>query len=152
MVFSLFKKLKKKISSKKKVRKTSKKKAVKKRQAIKSKRPVAKKQIRKKSKAKRAVKGKSRLAKVSRPQVPGQFIGDITHYFSKVGAAVLIVNNGELRITDKIMIVGHTTNFEQIITSMQINRQPIQVAKKGDEIGLAVKSRVRQGDKLYKIT
>jgi len=52
---------------------------------------------------------------------------------------------------ETVKIKGHTTDLTQIITSMQIDRVDISNAKKGDEIGLQVASRVRQHDKVYKI-
>ena len=42
-------------------------------------------------------------------------------------------------------------DFEQKIKSMQVNHAPIEKASKGQEIGLKVKSKVRHGDKVYKI-
>ena len=77
-------------------------------------------------------------------------MGEITHFFPKVKAAVLKAKI-PLSIGDNIWIKGHTTNFKQIVTSMQINRVPINNAKKGDEIGLLVVSRVRHGDIVYKL-
>jgi len=52
---------------------------------------------------------------------------------------------------DTVKIKGHTTDLTQIVSSMQIDRVEISSAKKGDEIGLQVSSRVRQQDKVYKI-
>jgi len=52
---------------------------------------------------------------------------------------------------ETIKIKGFTTDITQIANSMQIDRVEIQSAKKGDEIGLKVNSRVRQQDKVYKI-
>ncbi|MBM3245330.1 MAG: translation elongation factor-like protein [Candidatus Omnitrophica bacterium] len=76
-------------------------------------------------------------------------IGLITHYFPKVRAAVIKLK-APLSVGDSIKIKGHTTDFTQVISSMQIDRVPITNAKKGDEIGLLVNSRVRQHDKVCK--
>ncbi|MBU4036868.1 MAG: translation elongation factor-like protein, partial [Proteobacteria bacterium] len=51
---------------------------------------------------------------------------------------------------DLVKIKGHTTDFKQAVTSMQIDRVPIDQAKKGQEIGVLVDSRVRQHDIVYK--
>ncbi|MFA5115230.1 MAG: hypothetical protein WC469_04110 [Candidatus Omnitrophota bacterium] len=72
-------------------------------------------------------------------------IGMITHYFPKVQAAVVKLNL-PLKVGDTIKIKGHTTDFIQSVTSMQIDRVPISVAGKGKEIGLMVNSRVRRND------
>jgi translation elongation factor EF-Tu-like GTPase len=58
---------------------------------------------------------------------------------------------GPLAKGDTVKIKGHTTDLTQIVSSMQIDRVDIETAKKGDEIGLLVSTRVRQQDKVYKI-
>jgi len=77
-------------------------------------------------------------------------IGIITHYFPHVKAAVLKVKI-PVTVGDEIWIKGHTSDFKQKIISMQIDRDPILKAKKGEEIGLMVTSRVRRRDIVYKI-
>lgn len=80
-----------------------------------------------------------------------QEIGVIEHYFSKIGVAAIKITDGNLKIGDRIHIKGATTDFEQTVESMEINRQKIETAKPGDEIGIKVIDRVREGDKVYKI-
>ena len=76
-------------------------------------------------------------------------IGEITHYFPKAGAAVIKLER-PLKVGDKIKIVGGKEGeFEQTISSMQIDRQPIQEGKVGDEVGVAVDQQVREGYKVY---
>lgn len=78
-------------------------------------------------------------------------IGKVTDYFAKIGVAALIVENGELNLGDTIHFVGHTTDFEQKVASMQTEHQAVDSAKSGDGIGIKVKDRVRHGDKVYKV-
>lgn len=78
-------------------------------------------------------------------------IGKISHYFGHIDVGVIEISAGELKPGDKIAIRGHTTNFEQEVKSMQIEREKVQVGKKGDGIGIKVKERVRPGDTVYKI-
>lgn len=77
-------------------------------------------------------------------------VGKVTHYYPKIGVAVVKVE-GELKIGDKISIEGATTNFEQTVDSMEIEHEKIEVAKPGDSIGLKVVDRVRENDNVYKI-
>jgi hypothetical protein len=77
-------------------------------------------------------------------------IGKIIHYFPHVKAAVIKLS-APLSIGEKIKIKGHTTDFTQVITSMQMDRVDITSAKPKEEIGLLVNSRVRQHDTVYKI-
>jgi putative protease len=81
----------------------------------------------------------------------GKLIGKVTHYFDKIGVAVIALDD-TLKVGDTIRIIGGLdTDFEQEVESMQIEHQPIQEAKKGDEIGLKVKEKVREGYKVYKL-
>ncbi len=105
----------------------------------------------KKSVKKTAKKGKRPVAKTTAPKIEGTFIGRVTHYFPHVNAAVVKIEKSSLKLGDKILVKGHTTNFKQPINSLQIDRSPIEEAKPGDEIGLEVKSRVREHDAVYKI-
>lgn len=123
--------------------------ALKKRKAVKKK-AVRKKIIKKKAVKKKPAKKKALKKKpVSLEKIYGKALGEITHYFPKVRAAVVKVAT-VLSCGDNIKVKGHTTDFTQTISSMQIDHIPVTSAKKGDEIGLLVNSRVRQGDKVYK--
>lgn len=77
-------------------------------------------------------------------------IGKITHYFTKIGVGVVKLS-GTLRIGDKIRVRGKNTDFEQKLDSMQIDKGNIEEAKKGQEIGMKVKERVRKNDKVFKV-
>jgi len=79
-----------------------------------------------------------------------QLVGKITHYFNKIGVAVVEVS-GEIKVGDKISIEGKSEPFEQVVESMQIEKQPIQEAKPGQAIGLKVEKPVKEGDLVYKI-
>ncbi|MBM3233939.1 translation elongation factor-like protein [Candidatus Pacearchaeota archaeon] len=77
-------------------------------------------------------------------------IGVITNFFEHVNAAAIKLS-GALKIGDKIKIKGGETEFEQVVDSMQINRVPVKAAKKGDEIGVLVKEKVRKEYKVFKV-
>jgi len=79
----------------------------------------------------------------------GKLVGQISHYFPHVSAAVLKVIV-PLKIGDKIKVVApNGQEFEQSIESMQIDRAEIAEAKPGDEIGLKVEQKVHEGCKVY---
>lgn len=77
-------------------------------------------------------------------------VGKISHYFPKIGVAVLDVT-AEVKTGDKIHIVGTTTDFEQEVFSMQVDKTPIKIAKKGQSVGLKVDELIREGDRVYKL-
>jgi len=75
-------------------------------------------------------------------------IGKITHFFEKIGVAVIeLVDN--LKVGDVINIQGATSNFKQLVDSMQIEHKNVRRAKKGDAIGLKVKEKVRPNDRVF---
>jgi hypothetical protein len=113
--------------------------------------PKKKKVVKRKVAPKRLKRLKKRPArkKVAAKKVKEDIIGRVTHYFPKVRAGVIKLKK-PLSIGQTIKIKGHTTDFTQNITSMQIDHVPINSAKKGQEIGLLVNSRVRQHDLVYK--
>ena len=79
-------------------------------------------------------------------------IGLIEHYFDKVNVGAFTITNGELSIGDTIHITGHTTDFTTTIESMQIEHDMVEKAKKGDSIGIKVSEKVREHDKVFKVT
>jgi putative protease len=76
-------------------------------------------------------------------------IGRITHFFSKISVAVIELTE-PLAVGDTIVLKGPTTDFEQVVESMQIEHQNVQSAKAGQSIGLKVAQRVRENDTAYK--
>ena len=77
-------------------------------------------------------------------------IGKVTNYYSKINVAVVELS-APLKKGDEIAIEGTTTEIAQVVESMQIDRQDIDSAKAGQDIGLKVKDRVRIGDTVYLI-
>jgi len=75
-------------------------------------------------------------------------IGKVTHYFDKVGVAVVELSDN-LNVGDEIHIKGSTTDFTQEVEAMQVEHEDIESAKAGDAIGLKVIDRVRLNDRVY---
>jgi len=76
-------------------------------------------------------------------------IGHVTHFFSKISVAVIELS-APLAVGDTILIKGPTTDFEQVVESMQIEHKNVQRAEAGQSIGLKVVQRVREKDTVYK--
>jgi putative protease len=75
-------------------------------------------------------------------------VGEIAHYFGKIMVAAIKVK-AEIKVGDTLHIKGHTTDFEQVVDSIQIEHESIPKAKKGDDIGIKVKDHVREGDEVF---
>jgi translation elongation factor EF-1alpha len=78
-------------------------------------------------------------------------VGVVSHYFGKVDVAGIDLT-GDLAVGDTIRISGHTTEFTQTVDSMQIDHASVDTAGPGDQIGIKVADRVREGDTVYKVT
>lgn len=88
---------------------------------------------------------------VQNPQEEGELIGEVVHYFSKIEVAVIKLSDN-LSVGDTIRIAGgESTDFNQTVESMEVEHEKIDKAKKGDEVGLKVKEKVREGYKVYKL-
>jgi putative protease len=78
-------------------------------------------------------------------------VGRVEKFFAKPSVAAIEVTAGALRIGDKLHFKGHTTDFEETVTSMQVENQPIEEAKPGDLVGIQVKERVRENDTVFRV-
>jgi len=79
-------------------------------------------------------------------------IGTVTHYYNHLHVAGVSITDGELHKGDVIHVIGHTSDFEQKVESMQIDHESIEVAKSGDQIGLSVIEHAREHDTVYMVT
>jgi translation elongation factor EF-Tu-like GTPase len=80
----------------------------------------------------------------------GKPIGEISHYFGNIGVAVIDLTD-TLKEGEEIRVVGGETDFTQTATSMEVDREKVHEAKKGDSVGLKIDQKVRQGYKVYKV-
>ena len=78
-------------------------------------------------------------------------IGRVVDYFAQINVAGIDLTR-KLQVGDTIRIKGHTTDLEEMVESMQIEREQVEEAGPGDKIGIKVKDRVRGGDHVYKVT
>jgi translation initiation factor IF-2 len=79
-------------------------------------------------------------------------VGIVNKYFDKIGVGMIQVTQGELSVGDTIHVKGASTDLSATINSMQVNRQPVQTAKSGEEAGIKLDGKVRPKDKVLKVT
>jgi len=77
-------------------------------------------------------------------------IGVVSNYFEHVGVAVIKLT-GELKVGDVLKFVGGEVDYDVPVEGMQVNHENVKKAKKGDEIGIKVKEKVRKDYKVYRI-
>jgi translation initiation factor IF-2 len=78
-------------------------------------------------------------------------VGKVMDYFAKIEVAGIDLTQ-PLRVGDRIRLKGHTTDFEQVVASIQIEHDSVEEAKAGDKIGIKVAERCRGGDTVYKLS
>ncbi len=78
-------------------------------------------------------------------------IGTVTHYYSHLHVAGVVITDRKLHKCDTIHVTGHTSDFEQIVESMEIDHETVEVAKPGDEIGLLMIEHARDHDTVYMV-
>jgi len=74
----------------------------------------------------------------------------VTHYYGKIGVAIVELS-GEIKIGDKVRVQGGSHEFDQEVGSMEVDRQSVETAKKGDIVGLKVNEKAPQGAKVHKL-
>lgn len=79
-------------------------------------------------------------------------IGSVTHYYDKIGVAVVKLKSGDLKVGDEIKLINlNGSEFTQKVESMQIEHAAIDIAKAGDEFGLKVVQPVKAKTEIVKI-
>ena len=89
-----------------------------------------------------------------RPQpVPAeQRIGVVTHYYSHLSVATMRLEPGTtLRVGDVIHVLGHTTDFNQSVESLEVDHKPVLEVGPNDDFGLKVAQHAREHDDVFKV-
>jgi len=116
-----------------------------------SKKPAKKSKPKRKRSSKKKRSPPKKPSKSTKDSVSGVLVGEITHYFDKIGVGVIHLSKMGLKAGDMITIEGRSTRFQQKVSSMQIESVDVKVAAKGKLIGVKVKKRAKTGDLVYKI-
>ncbi|HUC01442.1 MAG TPA: translation elongation factor-like protein [Candidatus Paceibacterota bacterium] len=104
-----------------------------------------KKAAKKKAASKRRSAAKRKAAPVKKVKP----IGRVTHYYTHIKVAIVKFNTN-VKAGTSLYFKGATTDFTEAAKSMQFDHVPVAVAKKGKQIGIKLKKRVREGDGVYK--
>ena len=77
-------------------------------------------------------------------------IGFVVNFFKKISVAAIEITDGTVVVGDTLHFLGHTTDYEAIVNSIQIDQNSVTEAKTGDSVGIKVAEAARKGDKVYK--
>jgi translation initiation factor IF-2 len=79
-------------------------------------------------------------------------IAKVTHYYDKIGVAVVEVLKQPLKVGDVIKISGHDNEFNQAVSSLQIEHTQVKEIKAGESGALKTDKPVKEGDVIYLVT
>ena len=77
-------------------------------------------------------------------------IGRVTHYYSHLHVAVLTLSDS-LKLGDRIHFYGHSSDFTQRVSSMEIEHHSIVWVKPGDNVAIKVVQPVHVHDIVYRV-
>ena len=81
----------------------------------------------------------------------GIMVSEVNHFYNRIMVAVIDIVD-TLQVGDQVRFFGRSTDFRQEVKSMQIEHQAITEAGEGSEIAIKVEHRVRNHDKVYKLS
>ncbi len=81
----------------------------------------------------------------------GVRIGEVSHFYDRINVAVITLSN-PLHKGDRVHFLGHGSDFQQEITSMQIEHESIEAASPGQEIAIKVTKPVKPHTAIFLIT
>ena len=100
----------------------------------------------KKSK-KAAAKPKKKKKAAPKPKAKKP-LGRVTHFYAEIGVAIVKFNK-KVPVGVTLHFRGATTDFKDLVKSMQYDHKPIAAAPKGKQVGIKVIKRVREGDSVH---
>lgn len=83
------------------------------------------------------------------PPVQEIAVGTVTHYWGQIGVAGVHLE-APLDAGDHIHVVGHTSDFEQDVFSIQIDHRPVTHADPGNDVGIGIAKPAHEHDRIYK--
>ena len=83
--------------------------------------------------------------------MPEQEVGVVIKFFAKPSVAAIQVTGGKIKKGDLLKFKGHTTDFTDTVASIEVDNKAVDEAVSGSMVGIKVKERVREGDKVYRV-
>jgi hypothetical protein len=77
-------------------------------------------------------------------------IGRVIHYYNHLNVAVLKLDEG-LQLGDRIHILGHSTDFIEKVTSMEVNHHAVGAVEPGVDVAIKVLEPVHEHDMVLRV-
>jgi U32 family peptidase len=76
-------------------------------------------------------------------------VGIVEHYYPKAQAAVVRVQRGELHKGDQIHIVGAHDDVVEAVERIELDHEPVDIAREGQIVGVFTRARVHENDQVF---
>jgi hypothetical protein len=83
--------------------------------------------------------------------MPEELIGKVTHYFDKIGVAVVKAEKGVLAVGDTVKFKHGDKEFQQMVGSLEVNKIAVGKIEAGEEAGMKVDEPLKEGWEVYKV-
>ena len=77
-------------------------------------------------------------------------VGTVNHYFGKLQVGIVSLT-ADITIGDTLQFRGHGADFQQTVSSMQIEHAAVETASAGTDVGIRVDQRIREGTEVYRV-
>jgi putative protease len=77
-------------------------------------------------------------------------VGRVTHYYDHIGVAIVELS-AALKVGDTIKFEGHGADFEQEVTSLQVDHKSVEKGSAGEVVGLKTDQEVKVGTEVEKV-
>jgi hypothetical protein len=84
------------------------------------------------------------------PPMQEQEVGVVTHYWRDLEVAGVHLS-APLDAGDRIHVLGHTSDFDQCVGSMEEEHHQVLHAGAGEDVGVKMVEHAREHDKIYKL-
>lgn len=81
----------------------------------------------------------------------GTRVGVVSHFYDRISVAVINLSSA-IKVGDTVHFLGHGVDFQQEVTSMQIEHEAVQSAEKGQQVAIKVSKPVKGETAVFKIT
>lgn len=79
-------------------------------------------------------------------------VGTVTHFFGNINVGVIDVEEA-FEVGDTVKIIGRGQEFEQEVSSMEVDHEQVERAEPGSEVAIKIKEgeKVKEGDEVFKV-
>ena len=80
------------------------------------------------------------------------YVGKAIKHFSNIGVAEFLIEAGEIKAGEKLLITGPTTGALFLnLEDPRVDLKPVEIVRKGEHVSFKVPEKIRPSDKLYKL-